>query len=127
MAKPLTIEDWTIESVGQTQTVGNKGFQKRELVLTDNHPDYPQFRVIEAHKDNCSKLDGLSTGDKVKVDFWPSGRKWTDPNGNIKYFNTDKLASIQKAGHDWDKSTQVQSNIDLISGTESAYNAPTPF
>ena len=35
MNKPLTITDWTIESVGETQTFGVKGFQKRLLVITD--------------------------------------------------------------------------------------------
>ena len=28
--KPLTITDWTVEAVGETLTIGAKGFQKRE-------------------------------------------------------------------------------------------------
>ncbi len=100
--KPFTITDWTVESVGQTQTIGAKGFQKRELVITDNGEKYPQYRMIEATQDKCVDLDNIVKGDKVKVDFWASGRQWTNPEGVVKTFNADKLASIEKIAHDWD-------------------------
>tara|TARA_R110002111_G_scaffold138790_2_gene204610 strand:- start:784 stop:1158 length:375 start_codon:yes stop_codon:yes gene_type:complete len=101
--KPFTITDWTVLSVGQTQTIGAKGFQKRELVITDNAKEYPQYRMIEAIQDKCADLDNIVKGDKVTVDFWASGNKWTNPkDGVVKYFNSDKLASIKKNAHDWD-------------------------
>lgn len=124
MSKPLSLADWTVLSVGDTQTFGSKGFQKRELVITNTGGNYEQFRVIEALQDKCSDLDGISKGDKVTVDFWAGGRKWTDPNGNVKYFNQDKLASIKKNAHDWDQS--VKASIDLVAGTETAYAANPP-
>jgi hypothetical protein len=119
MAKPLSIEGWTVVSVGQTQTIGAKGFQKRELVITDNGEKYPQYRMIEATQDKCVDLDDIRKGDKVTVDFWASGRAWTNPEGVVKYFNSDKLASIKKTSHDWDDS--VKASIDFMSGTENAY------
>jgi len=119
MAKPLSITDWTVVSVGQTQTIGSNGFQKRELVITDNGDKYPQFRMIEATQDKCVDLDKISKGDKVTVDFWAGGRQWTNPQGVVKTFNQDKLASIQKTSHDWDDS--VKGSIELLSGTENAY------
>lgn len=119
MSKPLSITDWTVVSVGQTQTIGSNGFQKRELVLTDNGDKYPQFRLIEATQEKCADLDKISKGDKVTVDFWIQGRQWTNPQGVVKIFNQDKLASIQKTSHDWDDS--VKGSIELLSGTENAY------
>ena len=119
MNKPLTIEDWTVVSVGQTQTIGSTGFQKRELVIT-NGDKYPQYRMIEAKQDKCADLDNISKGDKVTINFWYEGRAWTNPEGVVKYYNSDKLASIKKTAHDWDQS--VKSSIDLISGTENAYS-----
>jgi len=119
MSKPLSIEGWTVVSVGQTQTIGSNGFQKRELVITDNGDKYPQFRMIEATQDKCVDLDKISKGDKVTVDFWAGGRQWTNPQGVVKTFNQDKLASIQKTSHDWDDS--VKGSIELLSGTENAY------
>jgi len=121
MNKPLSITDWTVVSVGQTQTFGAKGFQKRELVLTDNAKEYPQFRLIEAIQDKCADLDKISKGDKVTVDFWIQGRQWTNPQGVVKIFNQDKLASIKKTSHDWDTTNQVDASIELLSGTENAY------
>ena len=122
MNKPLSIEGWTVVSVGQTQTIGAKGFQKRELVITDNGDKYPQFRLIEATQEKCVDLDKISKGDKVTVDFWVSGNPWTNPKtGVVKYFNSDKLASIKKTSHDWDTTNQVDASIELLSGTENAY------
>lgn len=126
MAKPLSIEDWTVVSVGQTQTIGSKGFQKRELVITDSGDKYPQFRMIEATQDKCADLDNIRKGDKVTVDFWVSGRQWTNAEGVVKYFNSDKLASVKKTSHDWDDSNQVDASIDMISGTETAYKNNGP-
>jgi len=124
MAKPLSIEDWTVVSVGQTQTIGSKGFQKRELVITDSGDKYPQFRMIEATQDKCADLDNIRKGDKVTVNFWAGGRQWTNPDGVVKTFNSDKLADIKKDSHDWDQS--LQANIDLVAGTENAYAANPP-
>tara|TARA_R110001606_G_scaffold76649_1_gene177172 strand:- start:1213 stop:1584 length:372 start_codon:yes stop_codon:yes gene_type:complete len=103
--KPFTITDWTVLSVGQTQTIGAKGFQKRELVITDNAEKYPQFRLIEATQDKCIDLDGIDKGDKVIVDVWAGGRQWTNPEGVVKTFNSDRLANIKKVSHDWDVTT----------------------
>lgn len=103
--KPFTITDWTVQTVGETLTIGAKGFQKRELVITDNGDKFPQYRMIEATQDKCADLDGFVKGDKVTVDFWAGGRQWTNPEGVVKTFNADKLASIQKIAHDWDAST----------------------
>ncbi len=100
--KPQIFIDWTVFSVGQTQTIGAKGFQKRELVITDNADKYPQFRLIEATQDKCIDLDGIDKGDKVIVDVWAGGRQWTNPEGIVKTFNSDRLANIKKVSHDWD-------------------------
>ena len=105
MNKPITITDWTIESVGETQTFGVKGFQKRLLVITDKTAKYQQFRVIEAIQDKCVDFDGYAKGDKVKIDFWFEGRQHLNKQGVLITYNTDKLASIEKTGHDWDVST----------------------
>ena len=100
MNKPLTITDWTIESVGETQTFGVKGFQKRLLVITDKTAKYQQFRVIEAIQDKCVDFDGYAKGDKVKIDFWFEGRQHVNKQGVLITYNTDKLASIERMGPD---------------------------
>ena len=114
MNKPITITDWTIESVGETQTFGVKGFQKRLLVITDKTAKYQQFRVIEAVQDKCVDFDGYAKGDKVKIDFWFEGRQHVNKQGALITYNTDKLASIEKIGHDWDVSNDTSTHEQKV-------------
>ena len=36
----------------------------------------------------CDLIDNLSIGQEVDVHFNLRGRKWTDPKGEVKYFNS---------------------------------------
>ncbi len=64
-------------------------FKKRELVVEyGENPQYPEFLKFELIQDKCELLDEFSKGQKIEVHFNLKGRKWTDPKGVIKYFNT---------------------------------------
>jgi len=56
-----------VKFVGEMETLGAKGFTKRELIVTTPDEKYPQDLKIEFVKDNCSKLDSISVGDEVTV------------------------------------------------------------
>jgi hypothetical protein len=56
-----------VKFVGEMETIGAKGFTKRELIVTTPDDKYPQDLKIEFVKDNCSKLDDISEGDEVTV------------------------------------------------------------
>ena len=91
----------TIKEIFNTQNISDK-FKKREFVLeyADN-PQYPQLLKFEMVQDDCSVLDNFNVGDQVDVHFNLRGRKWTDPKGVDKYFNTLqawKIESGQGAG-----------------------------
>ena len=64
-------------------------FRKREFVLeyADN-PEYPEYIKFELAQDRCELLDSFQPGQKVRVDFDLKGRRWTDPQGQVKYFNS---------------------------------------
>jgi len=85
-----------IKLIGNTQTIGAKGFQKRDLVLTTQEK-YPQSILLEFTQDNCASLDRFSTGDFVEVDINIRGREWTSPQGETKYFNSIVGWKIQEA------------------------------
>ena len=72
-------------------------FKKREFVVeyADN-PQFPQLLKFEMIQDNCQLLDDFSKGDDVEVLFNLRGRKWTDPQGVDKYFNTLQSWRVQK-------------------------------
>jgi uncharacterized protein DUF3127 len=82
-----------------------ESFRKREFVVeyTDN-PQYPEFIKFELIQDKCALLDAYKVGDKVSVHFNLKGRKWTDREGTIKYFNSLQAWRVEVEG-----STQANS------------------
>lgn len=76
-----------IKTIFVTETVGQNGFQKRDLVITTDG-QYPQDIIIQFTQGNCALLDNLQVGQMVKIHFNLQGREWTSPQGEVKYFNT---------------------------------------
>ena len=72
-------------------------FKKREFVLEyAENPQYPEFVKFELIQSNCDQLDDLNIGDEVSVNFNLKGRKWTDPQGQTKYFNSLQAWRVDK-------------------------------
>ena len=82
-----------VEFIGATQEV-SATFSKRELVVTTSET-YPQSISIEFNK--CSLLDKVNVGDDVTVGINLRGRKWVNPQGESKYFNTIQGWKIDKS------------------------------
>ncbi len=76
-----------IKTIGQTQSFGNNGFEKRELILETNE-EYSQTLLIEFHNDSTDLLDQFQSGQEVKIRINIRGREWTSPQGQSKYFNS---------------------------------------
>ena len=67
----------------------NDSFRKREFVVQYvENPQYPELLKFDLIQDRCDLLEEFNIGDTLKVEFNLKGRKWTDPSGNDKYFNT---------------------------------------
>ena len=74
-------------------------FQKREFVLEYvTNPKYPELIKFEMVQDKCALLDDCRVGQDVTVEFDLRGRKWTDPQGAVKYFNTLQAWRLSAAG-----------------------------
>ncbi|MFY0652529.1 MAG: DUF3127 domain-containing protein [Cyclobacteriaceae bacterium] len=64
-------------------------FKKREFVVEyAENPQYPEIIKFELIQDKCDQLDAFNTGQEINIAFNLKGRKWTDPQGNVKYFNS---------------------------------------
>jgi len=85
-----------ILKIKETEFFGDKGFQKRELVIETNET-YPQKIIIEFVQDKCSILDKYKVGQDVTIGINITGREWTNPQGEVKYFNSIKGWKIDKA------------------------------
>ncbi|MDF4203587.1 DUF3127 domain-containing protein [Maribacter sp. SA7] len=76
-----------VKLIGETQTFGSNGFRKRELVVTTDE-QYPQHIMVEFVQDKCDLLNSYGVGQDVKVSINLRGREWTNPQGQVKYFNS---------------------------------------
>jgi translation initiation factor IF-3 len=83
-----------VHFVGATQEVGAT-FKKRDLVVKTDE-QYPQFISINFVQDKCDILNGYKVGQEVKVSINLRGREWTNPQGEVKYFNDIQGWRIEK-------------------------------
>jgi len=74
-----------IEVIGSIEQV-SASFKKRDLVIVTEE-QYPQYILIQFTQDRCAFLDYYRLGDYIKVHINIGGRKWTNPEGEIKFFN----------------------------------------
>jgi hypothetical protein len=77
----------TIVAILDTQQVTER-FRKREFVLEIRDGNYPQTVIFQLTGDRCESLDGFSRGNIVDVEFSLRGREWTSPKGEVRYFNS---------------------------------------
>ena len=76
-----------IKVIGETQTFGSNGFRKREVVITTEE-QYPQSIMVEFVQDKTDLLNNFGVGQNVKISINLRGREWTNPQGEVKYFNS---------------------------------------
>ena len=76
-----------IKQIFPSQIIGQNGFEKRDLVIVTEE-QYPQTIIIQFTQQRCDLLESLQVGQNVKVYINIKGREWTNPQGEIKYFNT---------------------------------------
>ena len=77
----------TLKVKNAEQKVSEK-FRKREFVITDNSSQYPQHLLFQLTQDRCNLIESYNVGDEIKVHFNLRGREWTNPQGEVKFFNS---------------------------------------
>lgn len=85
-----------IKLIDETKTFGSNGFRKRELVITTEE-QYPQDIMIEFVQDKTELLNNFQVGQNVKVSINLRGREWTNPQGEVKYFNSIQGWRVESA------------------------------
>lgn len=80
----------TIIVIGETETIGAKGFKKRLVVLKTDE-QYPQTIPVEFTQDKTNLLDNYSIGDIVKIGINLRGSEWQGKYyANIQGWKIDK-------------------------------------
>jgi len=107
-----------IKVINDKQTIGDKGFQKREVVITTDE-NYPQSILIEFTQDRCELLDSFAIGQDVKIGINIRGREWINPKGEAIYFNTVQGWRIEPLnGNGQNPAPKTQEPSDLIDDDE---------
>lgn len=106
-----------IVKIGKTETFGQNGFRKRELVV-ETIDQYPQKILLEFIQDRCDLLDSYRVGEEVEVNINIRGREWTNPEGEVKYFNSIQGWRIKRMGG------QSQSGQSSGSGAKASDDLP---
>jgi hypothetical protein len=74
-------------------------FRKREFVLElEAASRYPQYVMFQLTGNRCDALDGFEAGHEVAVEFSLRGREWTSPKGEVRFFNSLEVWSIDRVG-----------------------------
>jgi translation initiation factor IF-3 len=76
-----------IKRILPEQVVSEK-FKKREVHVEIPDPQFSQVVSIEFTQDKTSLLDNFAEGQQVEIAINLRGREWTNPQGEIKVFNT---------------------------------------
>jgi len=107
--------------VGDTEQVSDK-FKKRNLVLSIMDGNYEQQVQFEFVQDKVDLLDAVNVGDEVEVSFNLNGRSWTNPQGEVKYFNTNQGWRVetvsQNDGSMSKQNSATESDIPVATGEE---------
>jgi Domain of unknown function (DUF3127) len=87
-----------LHAIFETKQVTDR-FQKREFVLElSDKSQYAQFVLFQLTGDRVVAVDAFKAGDQVRVDFSLRGREWTSKQGEVKYFNSLDVWSVEAEG-----------------------------
>lgn len=95
-----------VHLIGQTETIGNNGFTKRQLVIATSE-QYVQYVPIDFVKDKTTILDNYKVGDNVSVSVNVRGSEY-----NGKYYVNLQGWKISKSDNPNDTVVQAEV-IDL--------------
>lgn len=98
-----------VHFIGQTKVISDK-YQNRDLVLmTDDK--YPQTIPFQLSQDKVYLANDLALGDVVEVSINIRGREWKSPQGEIRYFATLEIWSIDLKSATHQKASGVAGNF----------------
>jgi len=102
----------TVKKIFETQTFAS-GFQKREMILLTQE-QYPQPISIEFLSEKTNLLDSLKEGDNIKVAINIRGREWTNPQGEVKYFNSITGWKLEKLAENTQEPVQASASSEPV-------------
>jgi hypothetical protein len=123
-----------VEKLMPLQTIGEKGFRKRELILTedeDSMSNFPNHIPFTFKQDRVSLIENLSEGQRVKVRFAIEGRVWHSPKTNEDVYFKDlvglKVDTLSGENTPTQAAPQAASTSDIPSDFANSEDINLPF
>lgn len=119
-----------VHLIEPTQTVGQKGFRKRQVVLEQQKGRFDNYVPVQFVQDDCDSVDDMNLGDEVEISYRLSGRKWQrDSNSEVKYFLNLEATDFEVLGGESDGSSGAAAGSanDAFSEAASVDEEDIPF
>lgn len=92
--------------VTDVQQISNT-FKKRSFVIEYiENPQYPEYISFDLIQDRCSIIESFKIDNEIEVSFNLKGRKWINPEGFKKYFNSLHAWKIEMISNKYQKNTE---------------------
>ena len=114
-----------IKSIGEVQEFGANGFKVvKFIVVDDSSSEYPQTLELQCTQDKADNLVKFNkAGDRVDISYNLRGREWTNPQGEVKVFNSIEAWKVFKA----DTSEEVPDFKEVSAGDLKDVADDLPF
>jgi hypothetical protein len=102
----------------QNDVVERGTFKSRKVwVIDDENADYPQTLEVEVAQDKVNLFNNFRPGQPLTVSINLRGREWTNPQGEVKVFNTLQCWKVT--------SDVTDQQEEATSATGDYFDAPT--
>ena len=113
-----------VHLVEETKTYGQKGFQKRLVVLERDEGRFTNYIPLEFLRDECQMADDLNVGDEIEATYKLNGRKWQrDPQSEVKYFLSAEVVKFDVVA----KAEDTPARADEANENEALADGDVPF
>jgi len=112
-----------IRMIGLTQQV-SPTFTKRDVVITTEE-QYHQHILFKFTQDKCDLLNQFQPGEMVRVGINLRGREWTNPQGEVRYFNSIQGWRINYKNNVPINTNSPQNNASVADAYFKEINNPT--
>ena len=94
----MELKNVKIKRIGKIETFGDKGFKVIKFVVETSEEQYPQTLELQCTQEKADNLVKFNkVGDVVDCSINLRGREWTNPQGEVKTFNTIEAWKVFKA------------------------------
>jgi hypothetical protein len=108
----MELKNVKIKSIGEVKTFGDAGFKVVKFVVETLDDQYPQVLELQCTQDKADNLIKFNkVGDVVDCSINLRGREWTNPQGEVKVFNTIEAWKVFKAESNVEKAAAVIDSV----------------